>query len=145
MEAYAPGDRVHIVSLGVGIVREVRNGGRYLVEVKGHALVVTTAQLERARARRPVREETGRRDAGEPTSASIVTLDLHGQTAADAVETLDRFLNDALLAGATGARIIHGRSGGKLKAAVHARLKQLPSVQAFRLDPRNPGVTVVRL
>jgi hypothetical protein len=32
-----------------------------------------------------------------------------------------------------------------VKAAVQGRLAQLPSVRAFRVDPTNPGVTVVRL
>jgi DNA mismatch repair protein MutS2 len=71
-------------------------------------------------------------------------LDLHGKTTAEALEALDAFLNDALLAGGGDARIIHGRSGGRLKAAVHARLRQVVSVRGFRLDPRNPGVTIVR-
>ena len=39
--------------------------------------------------------------------------------------------------------LIHGRSGGTLKATVHARLVRLPAVSRFRLDPRNPGVTIV--
>ena len=47
--------------------------------------------------------------------------------------------------GLAEARVIHGRSGGRLKAAVHGRLKTMPSVRAFRLDPRNPGVTIVQL
>jgi DNA mismatch repair protein MutS2 len=146
MEVYSPGDRVHIATLGTGIVREVRNGGRYLVDIKGQSIVVSAARLERAphppsRTRRP-------RDPDPPpdiAASSPLSLDLHGKTAAEAVEALDRFLNDALLAGAAEARIIHGRSGGTLKAAVHARLQQLPSIRGFRLDPRNPGVTIVRL
>jgi DNA mismatch repair protein MutS2 len=147
VETYAPGDRVHVASLGAGVVREARNRGRYLVEVKGQSVVVGAEQLERAVARQ--RRRDGRQpsppDAREHSASSVVTLDLHGFTAADAIEALDRFLNEALLAGATEARVIHGRSGGKLKAAVHGRLEQVPGLQGFRLDPRNPGVTIVRL
>ena len=66
-------------------------------------------------------------------------------TVEEAVAALDAFLNDALLAGHTEVRVIHGRSGGRLRAAVHARLKQLPVVRAFRLDPANPGVTIMTL
>jgi DNA mismatch repair protein MutS2 len=66
-------------------------------------------------------------------------------TRADALDALDAFLNDALLAGAAEVRVIHGRSGGKLKAAVDARLRQLPSIRGFRVDPRNAGVTIVQL
>ena len=47
-----------------------------------------------------------------------------------------------LLASASEVRVIHGRSGGRVKQAVHARLREL-SVRSVRLDPRNPGVTIV--
>jgi len=42
-------------------------------------------------------------------------------------------------------RIIHGRSGGRLKHAVHARLRVCPSVRGFHVDRRNEGVTIVNL
>ena len=74
-----------------------------------------------------------------------LSLDLHGMTAAEAVAALDAFLSDAILAGHPEVRVIHGRSGGRLKAAVEHRLKQLPPVVRFRLDPANPGVTIVGL
>ena len=32
-----------------------------------------------------------------------------------------------------------------LRAAVHERLRALSVVGAFRVDPNNPGVTIVRL
>jgi dsDNA-specific endonuclease/ATPase MutS2 len=50
-----------------------------------------------------------------------------------------------MLAGLESVRVIHGRSGGRLKAAVHARLRELPSIAGFRIDPVNAGVTIVRL
>ena len=45
MPDFAPGDRVHIVSLGTGVVRATRNGGRYLVEIKGATMVVAGVYL----------------------------------------------------------------------------------------------------
>ena len=72
-------------------------------------------------------------------------IDLHGLTAAEAAAALDAFLNDALLAALAEVRVIHGRSGGRVKAAVHHRLRELPSIRSFRVDPANPGVTIVVL
>jgi DNA mismatch repair protein MutS2 len=146
VETYAPGDRVHIATLGTGVVREVRNNGRYLVELKGYSVVIPAARLERVRDRHAKSRRPRDPEIAPPVAApSALSLDLHGKTAAEAVEALDRFLNDALLAGASEASIIHGRGGGTLRTAVHARLQQLPSIAGFRLDPRNPGVTLVRL
>ena len=148
---FGPGDRVHVAALGTGIVREARNGGRYLVEIKGRSVVVDGDQLapaERARTSRRVTAPAGDARAPaatEPDATAPLSLDLHGTTVDEAPDALDTFLNTALLAGCAEVRIIHGRSGGRLKAAVHARLKALPSIRGFRLDPGNAGVTIVRL
>jgi DNA mismatch repair protein MutS2 len=73
------------------------------------------------------------------------SVDLHGMTTEEAVAAVDAFLNDAILASLDEVRIIHGRSGGRLKAAVHARLRGLTAIRGFRVDPANPGVTIVSL
>jgi DNA mismatch repair protein MutS2 len=130
-------------------VREVRNGARYLVELKGHSIVAPEAQLTAASQgkRGDTRAKASAADAANvPTrSHAPASLDLHGMTVDEAVSALDAFLNDALLAGHAEVRVIHGRSGGLVKRAVHARLKQLPTIRAFRVDPRNPGMTIVSL
>ena len=147
---FAPGDEVHVAALGKGVVREVRNGGRYLVELKGHSIVATETQLSAvSRRNRPALSDGQSSKASGPDSPShsyaSTSLDLHGMTVEEAVAALDSFLNDALLAGHAEVRVIHGRSGGRLKAAVQARLKQLPVVRAARLDSANGGVTIVTL
>jgi DNA mismatch repair protein MutS2 len=145
--AFALGDEVHVAALGTGVVREVRNAGRYLVELKGRSIVAVESQLT-AVARRKRRD-----DAANPSQDSVIdtparshastSLDLHGMIVEEAVAALDAFLNDALLAKHAEVRVIHGRSGGRLKAAVHARLKQLHIARAYRVDPANAGVTIV--
>ena len=144
---FAPGDDVHVAALGKGVVREVRNGGRYLVELKGRSIVAAEIQLTAVDHKK--RREKGAQVPPDGVTDSAVrahvsaSLDLHGMTVEEAVAALDTFLNDALLAGAADARVIHGRSGGRIKAAVHARLKQLAVARSFRVDPANPGVTII--
>lgn len=72
-------------------------------------------------------------------------MDLHGLTVEEALGRAERALSEALLADLVELRLIHGRSGGRIRAALHQRLRQIPSVRAFGLDPRNEGVTIVRL
>lgn len=144
MGTFIPGDRVHVLTLGTGVVRQVRSRGWYVVEVKGRTVVVSGATLEPApMARRNKGPAAPPQHPHQPPAPATPSLDLHGKTAAEAREALDGFLNDALLAGAADARVIHGRSGGTLRATVHARLAQLPVVSRFRLDPSNPGATIV--
>jgi DNA mismatch repair protein MutS2 len=148
--SFAIGDGVHLPGIGTGVIREVRRGGRYVVMVKNTTLVVTAGQIEPAetpkqtRPRRAVENEPAAHDlharAHVPSS-----IDLHGRTAIEAEAAVDELIDDAALAGLPTVRIIHGRRGGRVKRAVHARLRQLPSVRAFRIDPTNPGVTIVEL
>ena len=144
---FRPGDHVHVASFGKGVVREVRNGGRYLVELKGRSMVVTGSQLTAAQERTRASRELP--DAGSGLADKLArghapaSIDLHGMTAEEAVAAVDAFLDDAILASHTEVRIIHGRSGGRLRAAVHKRLRAISSVRSFRLDETNPGVTVV--
>lgn len=128
----------------------MRNRGRYLVEVKGAAMAVAEHQLtpivETKGTRKPPAQRLAADLAVPPARGHAASsLDLHGKTTAEATAVLDEFLNDALLAGLAEVRVIHGRSGGRVKAAVEKRLTQLPSVRGFRLDPSNPGVTIVSL
>ena len=148
MMTFVAGDRVHVATLGTAVVREVRNGGRYLIELKGRSMVVAGSQLEPAPERRAPKKPPATTSAADPAAVTPVrsrAIDLHGKTVPEALDALDCFLNAALLEGCDEVQVIHGRSGGKVKAAVHGRLRQLPSVRAFQVDPANPGVTMVRL
>lgn len=150
MAAYHPGDAVQVLAFGKGIVRERRNNDRYLVEIKGRAMEVMAVQLvrlttppssSRARPSAPAADPPHHR-AG---SAPVITLDLHGHTVDEALAALDAALNHALLAGAAELLVIHGRSGGRIRSAVHRRLQEVSAVRHYRLDPRNSGVTRVQL
>lgn len=144
-----PGQRVHVASLGTGIIREVRNGGQCLVELKGRAVLLPCSALAPAdavRTKKPKHDSGGTRALDEPASVTgVSSIDLHGRTVPEALEALDAFLSDALLAGVREVHVIHGRSGGRIRQAVHQRLTHLPSIHLFRLDPGNPGVTIVTL
>lgn len=102
-------------------------------------------------ARRPAASRRRPSQAASPLPAAAARnpatreIDLHGLTIAEALARADHALNDALLADFTELRFIHGRSGGRIRAALHQRLGAIPSVRAFELDPRNEGVTVVYL
>ncbi len=143
---FSPGDLVHVAGLGKGTVREVRNGERYLVEVKGRSVEVKGDQLTvQAAARKAARRPTARTPPDAPPRPHPVSLDLHGKTVLEALDAVGEFLNGALLAGSSEVRIIHGRSGGKIKSALHQQLKGMGSVRRFRVDAMNEGVTVVEL
>jgi DNA mismatch repair protein MutS2 len=75
-------------------------------------------------------------------------LDLHGMRVEEAQPLLEKYLDDAILAGLGSVRINHGRGTGTLRAVVHQYLKSHPQVRGFHLAPQHEGgegVTIVRL
>ena len=145
---FSPGDRVHFPGLGTGVVREVRGSDRYALDIKGRLVIARGRDLNPAdepstrslRSRSPQeREAVSAGTSGHRTAS----LDLHGKTSAEAVDLVEAFINDALVNGLAEVAIIHGRSGGRLKTAVHAYLKRLTGLASFRIDPHNAGATIV--
>ena len=65
-----------------------------------------------------------------------------------ALRKLDRYLDSATLAGALRVKVIHGRSGGSMKAAVHRFLESHPLVETYYAAAPaegGPGVTIAEL
>lgn len=75
-------------------------------------------------------------------------IDVRGMIGADAWEKVDKFLDDALLAGLSSVRIIHGKGTGALRAALQNDLRHDPRVARYRngvYGEGDHGVTVVDL
>ncbi len=75
-------------------------------------------------------------------------LHLRHLTVDEALIRLDRYLNDAFLAGLLQVRLIHGKGTGTLRQAVREELKAHPLVKSFRpaeLEEGGDGATVVEL
>jgi DNA mismatch repair protein MutS2 len=75
-------------------------------------------------------------------------LKVIGMTADEATARVDKFLDEAFLAGAGAVRIIHGHGKGILRKAIAELLKGHPQVDAFRLaapDQGGAGATMVDL
>ena len=66
----------------------------------------------------------------KPDTGSV-SLDLHGQRGDEAVENLDKFLSDALIAGFDEVLVYHGIGTGKLAYAVRKFLDKHPSVKSY--------------
>ncbi|MBX6377731.1 MAG: endonuclease MutS2 [Clostridia bacterium] len=75
-------------------------------------------------------------------------IHLRGLTVAEALERLEKYLDDAVLAGLDEVRIVHGKGTGALRQAVAQWLQQHPRVAEFRLGgpgEGGDGATVARL
>ncbi len=75
-------------------------------------------------------------------------LKLLGQSADEAIGNLDRFLDDAVLAGISSVRIVHGKGTGVLRKAVADFVKRDKRVRTSRIaayGEGDSGVTIVDL
>jgi DNA mismatch repair protein MutS2 len=85
---------------------------------------------------------------GEPTADVGPEISLRGLSAEDALEMLDRYLDEARLAGWNEVRIVHGKGEGILRRAVGEFLTRDARVIDKRLGHWNEGgdgVTLARL
>jgi DNA mismatch repair protein MutS2 len=66
-------------------------------------------------------------------------LNVIGQTTDQAVDAVDKFLDEASMAGLAQVRIIHGHGTGALRRAVADMLKDHPHVARFTAAPQDQG------
>jgi DNA mismatch repair protein MutS2 len=77
-----------------------------------------------------------------------IELDIRGQISEDALDMLDRYLDQAFSAGLPFVRIIHGKGTGKLRQVVRDALRQHAHVTSFEEGgPKEggEGVTVAKI
>jgi DNA mismatch repair protein MutS2 len=116
--------------------------GRVTLEADGARLVVPGDDVEVVAeptavppARDRVAEDLKRRAAAELSP----TLDLHGERVEAALERLEAYLDQALLAGVDEVVIVHGAGTGALRRAVREYLSSHPRVRGQRRGRRDEG------
>jgi DNA mismatch repair protein MutS2 len=85
---------------------------------------------------------------GGSAPAVSLQLDLRGARAEEALAVLDRYLNDAAVAGVDRLRIVHGKGTGALRTAVRDVLSRHPLVRTHEpagAAEGGDGATIVRL
>ena len=85
---------------------------------------------------------------GPPPRDLNYEINLRGMRAEEALSVLDKYLDDAILAGFSRVEILHGRGEGILKKIVAEQLEAHPNVKGFHTPPPEKGgagITVVEL
>ena len=72
-------------------------------------------------------------------------IQLLGMTADDAINALDKYIDDACLSSLESVRIVHGKGTGALRKAVEAFLKKDSRIASFRLGEFGEGDTGVTI
>ena len=154
----AAGDRVEITHLGLkGDVLQVDDAsasvqaGAVTVKVPLQALRVIQRSPHPALSPKGERDQAssgeragarGGRRGGISTpgkSAVAVEMNIIGRTTDEARDLLEKYLDDAFLAGLTAVRIIHGKGTGALRRAVEEVLSAHPLVAEHRPGASSEG------
>ena len=79
------------------------------------------------------------------TSSVATELNIIGKTFSEALPEVERFLDQALAAGFSPVKIIHGKGSGALRRQIHAFLDDQPFVKKYQLDDVDGGGAGVTL
>jgi DNA mismatch repair protein MutS2 len=138
---FRAGDRVYVRSAGTEGTVERAGEGVAVVLIGKLNMEVPVGELSHA-PEVQVSEEAAALAAQMRTLKALTApteIEVRGTTVEEALHVLDKFMDDALLAGHKRVRIIHGKGTGVLRAAVHQWLKKHPSVRSFELAPSSEG------
>jgi DNA mismatch repair protein MutS2 len=136
------GDTVWVEGLGTTGQVTAIEGESAAVQVGSFHVRVQRGELQRrGRSAMPDREAVPTR---RPVHASPgLELDLRGQRVEEIEPRLDKYLDDAFLAGLPFVRIVHGKGTGALRQAVRERLRVHPLVKSHRGGEDGEGGTGV--
>jgi DNA mismatch repair protein MutS2 len=150
-ENLKPGDSVLIVNLnqkGTVVTPPDKDGEAVIqagiMKINVH---LTNLKLIGEPAAEILKSGAGRLGASKSMSISP-QVDIRGSNVEEAVEILDKFLDDAAVAGLGEITIVHGKGTGMLRSGVHRFLKGNRHVKDFRLGKYGEGesgVTIVSL
>jgi DNA mismatch repair protein MutS2 len=149
--ALQPNERVHVRSLHTeGTVVE-DYGVTVLIAIGPMKTVVQRSDVEKrpgGAPRKPAPRAGGPAANIEATARSMSELDVRGKRFTEAEPLVERWIDEAVLAGNSPLRLIHGKGTGMLGRGLQEYLRTHPSVKSIRYgreDEGSGGVTIIEL
>ncbi|EFR94138.1 endonuclease MutS2 [Listeria innocua] len=140
------GDNVRVLSLGQkGTLLNKISDKEWNVQIGIIKMKIKTADLEYIEPEKPKKQRiiTSVQSSDSPAKSE---LDLRGERYEDAIQKVDKYLDEALLAGYPQVAIIHGKGTGALRTGVTEYLKNHRMVKSIRFGAAaegGNGVTIV--
>ena len=136
----------------VGVVQSVK--GRKAQVAFGQILTTVDRKMLTVVSNSEFREATRPQTARTVVSADISArklrfrdhIDVRGMRAAEALEEVRDFIDDALMVGVGSVSILHGKGTGALKEEIRRYLRTVPEVESARdehADRGGAGITIV--
>lgn len=124
------GDRVKYRT-SKGVLVSIKGQQAFIENDSGMKMKVPLKDLSRSgNMPKPTIKPKTTLTVAKPDSGDV-KLDLHGQRVDEALENLDKFLSDALIAGFDEVLVYHGIGTGKLAAATKKYLDKHPKIRSY--------------
>jgi DNA mismatch repair protein MutS2 len=145
-----PGDAVWIEPLGIkgDVLEKDEHSGKIKVLVGNITYTVEENELTRIEDKEKVEAESDYMGTSYTVPYVSPEVDLRGLLAEEAFDVVDKYLDNAYLAGLSQVCLIHGKGTGALRKKISEFLSHHHRVEEFRLGEWNeggPGVTIVKL
>jgi DNA mismatch repair protein MutS2 len=142
------GDEVKLLTLNQqGTIVEQTGKNEFQVQVGVMKVKAKRKELEFIKSEQPYKEKPMAKVKGKAFHVKT-ELDLRGERYEDALNRLEKYIDDAVLAGYPRVSIIHGKGTGALRTAVQNFAKNHRNISDFRAGGMNEGgsgVTVLEL
>lgn len=145
-----PGDAVWIEPLGIkgDVVEKDAHSGKIKVLAGNITYTVEESELTLIEDKEKVTAESEYMGASYTIPYVSPEIDLRGLLAEEAFDVVDKYLDNAYLAGLSQVSLIHGKGTGALRKKISEFLSHHHRVEEFRLGEWNEGgsgVTIVKL
>jgi DNA mismatch repair protein MutS2 len=138
-----PGDEVKVVSFGQkGHLIEKVSNNEWQVQIGIMKMKVKESDLEFIKSTKVKETKPLTTIKGRDYHVSV-ELDLRGERFENAISRVEKYVDDALLAGYSSVSIIHGKGTGALRSGVQEYLKNHRSVKRIRFGEAGEGGTGV--
>lgn len=144
------GDSVFVTTLSLnGTVKEAANkDGDLVIQMGFLSSVVNYKNLELLAPEKVPKPQHQPKDRYSINKAATINpeINLLGNTVDEAIARLEKYLDDAMIAGLTSVRVVHGKGTGALRKGIHEYLRKLKFVKSYKLaefGEGDAGVTIV--
>ena len=145
-----PGDQVEILTLGQKgtVLSAPDQKGEVQLQAGIMKFKAHLSQLRLIRQEQPKQKAVVKTNTASMTRTVKMDCDVRGMTLDEALNEVDLYLNQAVMAGMGEVSIIHGKGTGVLRSGIQQHLKRHMLVKEYRLGvfgEGESGVTIVTL
>lgn len=147
------GDSVYITSLDKTaiVVADDKRKAEYIVKIGLMTTSVKYGKVKKIKANKNKTEEKKNVvNISKPLTKEALPLECNviGKRVDEALQIVEKYLDDAILRGMHEVRIVHGKGSGALRTAIHEMFKSHSAIDSYRLGQYGEGewgVTIAKL